>query len=245
MQEGQLDRRDMLPAWWKLWPLESKVAVVRLVGVAEDHGDGWGGDLVEQVLEEYDVEVAELQNLRVCCLVERSVTAAANAPEAPVDLPTNITAPAITEGLSHFELKPAGLTGEALFAHMCRFRLLHSPETATKPSAQVGEIDITEVHKSIIQPTDRDLAINTLLRESGGEGGQRKLPQRRLNTLGEINNQCVVSNDPQRMKNMRFALQLAKSIDDAKAAEKAKKVQDKHNVRESANCINLYAVCSS
>jgi len=233
--EGQLDRREMLPTWWRLWPSETKAAVMSLVFSAEESGAGWCGDLVEQILEEYSVEITELQNLRVCCTVEREVGASLSAPEPPVDPATIATVPSITEGLSLYELQPAGLTGVALFEHMCRFRLLHNPETAAKTSAHVGEIDVTAVQKSIIQPTDRDLAINTLLRESGGEGGQRKLPQRRLNTLGEINNQCVVSNDPARLKKMRLMLQLAKSIDDAKAAEKAKKAQDKHTVRGSVH----------
>ena len=84
-------------------------------------------------------------------------------------------------------------------------------------------IDVTAAQKSIIRPTERDLNIGTILRESGGERSRTSMPSRRINTMGEINNHCTVANSTSRIAKLQSAMELAKSIDQVKKMSAALK----------------------
>ena len=43
-------------------------------------------------------------------------------------------------------------------------------------------VDMTDTQRSIIQPSDTDLLLGSIVRESNLGGSDRKLPQRRMNT---------------------------------------------------------------
>jgi hypothetical protein len=61
---------------------------------------------------------------------------------------------------------------------------------------------MTDTQRSIIQPTGTDLLLGSIVRESNLGGSDRKLPQRRMNTWGEINNRCVVGNSADRNRKL-------------------------------------------
>jgi hypothetical protein len=56
----------------------------------------------------------------------------------------------VTHGLAIFQLKPPGLTGDALFAHMVAFRACHSAQE--RPSTFL-EMEMTEEQATILAPT--------------------------------------------------------------------------------------------
>ena len=70
-----------------------------------------------------------------------------------------------------------------------------------------------------------------MMRRAGPLGEKKKLPQRKLNLLGEINNHTVIANTSNRLARLKSSLQLAKSIDEVKRLgneEKALKNQRAH-----------------
>jgi hypothetical protein len=50
------------------------------------------------------------------------------------------------------------------------------------------------------------------VQESNLGGSNRKLPQRRMNTIGEINSRCVVGNSTDRNRKLKELIMLAKSL---------------------------------
>ena len=94
--------------------------------------------------------------------------------------------PPVTQGLATFQLKPPGLSGSALFAHMVEFRARHSSQG--KPSPFL-DAEITQEQEGILAPTIHDLSVSAILKDAGGEGATKKLAQRKLSNLagaGEV-----------------------------------------------------------
>ena len=103
-----------------------------------------------------------------------------------------------THGLAAFQLKPPGLTGDALFAHMVAFRARHSAQE--RPSAFL-EVKMAEEQATILAPTMQDLSVQSILKGAGGAGAKKNLAQRNLNNAGAITNHCGLQNHhPERVK---------------------------------------------
>jgi hypothetical protein len=128
---------------------------------------------------------------------------------------------AVVQGLVSYQLVPRGtdgtqkITGSKLLQHMCHHRVTEHGEVSATISPALA-VEMTEQQRSIIKPTERELALHAIMQETGGTGRARKMAKRRTNTLGEINRECVVANDPVRVKKLRSHLQLADSIDHMK-----------------------------
>ena len=86
-------------------------------------------------------------------------------------------------GLLAFTLKPEGMKGEELLAavDLCKLRNRAATSAAVGVSAHLN-VDMTDTQRSIIQPSDTDLLLGSIVRESNLGGSDRKLPQRRMNT---------------------------------------------------------------
>ena len=110
------------------------------------------------------------------------------------------------------------MKGEELFAHMCKIRNSRTPAV----SAHLN-VDMTETQRSIIQPTDTDLLLGSIVRESNLGGSNRKLPQRRMNTIGEINSRCVVGNSTDRNRKLKEVMMLAKSLETVNRSQQVSK----------------------
>ena len=226
-KEVDIDRRKLLPAWWKVWDEPEKIAAIALVN---EHDGFWGVELVKDVLDKFDVSVENLQDFRVCCSVEEECGSSVLGdfqtvpPPPPMDI--DFTTPDVLDGLSLFDLKPPGMSGVDLFQHMCKTRRMSKNGHVIQTSGAVGDVDISAEQRSILSPSISELACGQILRESGGEGGKRKMAERRLNVLGEINNRCVVANSPGRVAKLKASLELAKSIDEIKRVQKDKKQRD-------------------
>ena len=93
----------------------------------------------------------------------------------------------VTHGLTSFQLKPPGLAGDALFAHMVAFRARKSSQA--EPSAHLA-IDVSPEQVIILAPTIHDLSVQSILKDAGGSGAREKLAQRKLNNAGAITNHC-------------------------------------------------------
>ena len=84
----------------------------------------------------------------------------------------------LTHGLATFQLKPPGLKGDALFAHLVAFRARHSAQE--RPST-ILEAEMTEEQAAILAPTMQDLSVQSISKGAGGAWATKKLAQRKLN----------------------------------------------------------------
>ena len=115
----------------------------------------------------------------------------------------------LTHGLATFQLKPPGLKGDALFAHLVAFRARHS---ARERPYTFLEVEMTEEQAAILAPTSQDLSVQSILKDAGGAGATKKLAQRRLNNAGAITSHCGLQNHPWNLfphVRVRHALALA------------------------------------
>jgi len=115
----------------------------------------------------------------------------------------------VTHGLTTFLLKPPGLTGGALFAHMVAFRARHSAQE--RPSTFLA-VEMTEEQAAILAPTIQDLSVQAILKDAGGAGATKKLAQRKLNNAGAITNHCGLQNNPERVQKLLAAVKLTASL---------------------------------
>jgi hypothetical protein len=130
----------------------------------------------------------------------------------------------VTHGLATFQLKPPGLTGDALFAHMVAFRARHS---AQERPYMFLEVDMTEEQAAILAPTTQGLSVQSILKDAGGAGATKKLAQHKLNNAGAITNHCGLQNNPERVQKLLAAVQLTASLAEISALTKATKEQGK------------------
>jgi hypothetical protein len=76
----------------------------------------------------------------------------------------------VTHGLATFQLKPPGLTGDALFAHMVAFRARNSAQE--RPSTFL-EVEMTEEQAAILAPTMQGLSAQSIFKDAGGAGATK------------------------------------------------------------------------
>mgnify|MGYP007003117808 FL=1 len=113
-------------------------------------------------------------------------------------MPQAIRQATALHGLRAFTLKPPGMRGTELLAHMCKIRNRSIGGAKFGVSDHLG-VDMTDVQRAILRPSETDLALGSIVREAALDGAQRKMPQRRMNTLGEINSHCVNGNSADRL----------------------------------------------
>jgi hypothetical protein len=69
------------------------------------------------------------------------------------------------------------------------------------------------------------------VRESNLGGLNRKLPQRRMNTWGEISNRCVVGNSADRNRKLAEVMMLAKSLEEVNQAQQVSQSRTRKRVK--------------
>ena len=117
-----------------------------------------------------------------------------------------------------FQLFPEGLKGLPLFQHLCRFRSRRMPPPKMQHDFGLDrlDLDIKEEQCALLPPTAADLSVGQIMRDCASTTASQKMPQRKLNVLGEINACSVMANDPDRMARMESHLQLAAMINSHK-----------------------------
>ena len=76
----------------------------------------------------------------------------------------------VTHGLATFQLKPLGLKGDALFAHMVAFRARHG---GTERPSQFLDVEMTDDQARILAPAMQDLSVQAILKHAGGAGATK------------------------------------------------------------------------
>lgn len=189
--------------------------------------------------------MAEMQKIRLCYCVCKDTPAllSMDAAALPAPAPAQLTAKApnvATKGLSHYLLKPPGMKGKELLAHMLKFARRRVQRDSIEErsrcrcasSVRISEwldVAITPEQQMLLNPTREDLTIREILKDCGGEGATKKLAKRKLDAVGFINSDCCEATSDTRKDRLKKAAQLAASLAEihnlqaAEAAE-AKKV---------------------
>ena len=230
METYSADIYPLLPSLWhSLLPAEKRL----VVAIVERNGGSYSAKCLNELHFEAHVMYPDMQKLRLC------VEAAKENPHhldqgMPEESPTGNVAPElaaavaaqlpVTHGLATFQLKPLGLKGDALFAHMVAFRARHG---GTERPSQFLDVEMTDDQARILAPTMQDLSVQAILKDAGGEGATKKLAKRKLNTAGAITSHCGLQNHPERVNKLISALELAASLAEISALTKANKHKDK------------------
>ena len=111
---------------------------------------------------------------------------------------------------------------------MVTFRKRNS-EGNEKPSF---DVEMSADQERILAPTLQDLTVRAILKDAGGTGATKKLAARRLNNTGAITSHCGLQNQPERIKLLKSALQLAKSIAEINAGAKKSKLDAKKKAQD-------------
>lgn len=77
--------------------------------------------------------------------------------------------------------------------------------------ARLG-LEITDVQKTILAPSEQDMTAGSFMKDAGGEGATQKLAKRKLDTLGDIKAHCCFANGPERYAKLKRAAELAVSL---------------------------------
>ena len=230
MEAYSSDIYPLLPDLWHAMDPTEKRTVMAIV---ERNEGKYTPKCLHELYFEAHVLYTDMQKLRLC------VSAAKDNPDhlnrgMPAEDPGGNVAPEVaaalaaqlpvTHGLATFELKPPGLTGEALFEHMVAFRARHGGDKRPPPSLAV---EMTDEQVEILAPTMQDLSVQAILKDAGGSGATKKLAKRKLNNTGAITNHCGLQNHPERVKRLLSALELTASLAEISALAKSNKHDEK------------------
>ena len=233
--EGEISAASLLPAWYRNWPDSRKQAAKKLIDEK-----GWGGvEVLRELCELTSLTPADVAKYQTCYFVEcrRGEAACTDPPQRPTSGKVVVDP---NRSLLSFQLFPEGMKGLELFQHLCRFRSRRMPPPKMQHDFGLDhlDLDIKEVQFALLQPAAADLSVGQIMRDCASSSASQKMPERKLNVLGEINAYSVMANDPDRVARMKSHLQLAATINSykdlkateaaAKHAEKDKALKDKH-----------------
>ena len=212
----------------------------------QEHG-GFTVECLKALRSEVNIMLSDVDGLRVALELAKvhpehldmaaPVVGTVGAP-APEVAAAAAAAPSINQGLVSFQLKPPGMKGTDLFAHMIAFRRRTSLGAPIRPSALTGEVFMDDEQPALLfdlTPEDERLAT---LQATAMRGGGKKLAARKLNNMGHVNAWSGIANGPEELAKFKRRCQLMASvdqIDDAqRAAKKQKKSDDDAKLRQLA-----------
>jgi len=229
MENHSTDIYPLLPSLWhSMLPKDKRI----VMDIMERHGGLFTPQCVNELFLIAHVMPKHMQKLRIC------IDAAKKNPlhldmgmpngdsngdvHAEVALARANMVP-VNNGLRTFQLIPPGLQGIDLLDHMVNFRKRFG-EDYEKPSF---DVEMSADQERIIAPTMQDLNVRAILKDAGGAGATKKLAARKLNNTGAITNHCGLQNQPERIKLLKSALQLAKSMAEISAVASKSKLDAK------------------
>ena len=228
----------MMPSFWKGMEVSERKEIQEII---KRHNNEYTVECVKEIQNNCHVPLKDMHNIRLIdeCVtkytglvewnnVNQAIPHEVESPHAEVEQVEKLLKNA-NDGLSHFELKPAGLKGCDLFDHMLKYRGQQMGET--NPSDYLG-IEVSNTQKGIIMPTERELTQGKIIRDTVGLGAQLKLAKRKLDNLGYIKSHSGIQNDKERLKRLKSQLTLAASLAEInvmKESEKSDKEEDTKN----------------
>ena len=153
--------------------------------------------------------------------IDLTNTATANATALPT---ASISAFNPTRGLHAYTLKPGGMKGEELFAHMCRMRKRTKPDHVSvrtrllnreSRTLQSLNLEIRDEQMGLVEGDMLDRGLGALLQTASSDFKLR-MPKRTLNMLGEDRASCCLVTDDKRVARLRSVAQLADGINNYK-----------------------------
>jgi hypothetical protein len=228
--EGEISAASLLPDWYRNWPDSRKREAKELIDEK-----GWGCvEVLRQLCKLTSLTPADVAKYQTCYFVEcRRGEAACTDPPQRLASEKVVVDP--NRSLLTFQLFPEGLKGLPLFQHLCRFRSRRMPPPKMQHDFGLDrlDLDIKEEQLALLQPTAADLSVGQIMRDCASTSASQKMPQRKLNVLGEVNAYSVLANGPDRMARMESHLQLAATINSYKD-RKATEATAKHAVKDKA-----------
>jgi hypothetical protein len=199
-----------------LKPAEKKMGI----SVIKNHGSSTV-ECCRELQDSCHMLHEDMQNLRVCiqsalecpsqldrCVPDNQIIAVAKT-KPDLAIVAEAKMKHVNDGLNSFLLKPAGLSGSNLFAHLVCKR--ESSDALTCPSPHL-DAEILESNRHALQTTKSMMTKREIMKESGGDGATMKLSARQLDHVGQVKSHSGLVNTKEAMDAFQRQLTLAKSV---------------------------------
>ena len=219
--ETSVDIYSILPpVWLAMEPAEKK----KVSSVIDAFDGCFPVECVQKLKSECSIAVKDMQNIRVCYEtakkhpdhldmgVNQHSDAAGSSSAAPEVAAALAGQKPVSHGLINFELKPSGMAGRELLAHMSTFARRHTAEGTTLEPSRYLDIEITRDQRMILNPSQQDLTFRAIMRDTAGEGALKKLAKRKLDNVGDIKAHCGIQNSVERIRQLKAARELSDSL---------------------------------
>jgi hypothetical protein len=213
---------NMLPSFWNSMTPEEKKVVVE---VAAQHNNQFTVGCVKQIHHECIMSMKDMQHVRLCleCAWEHPSHLDMEQPshdnlsevaEGVVNAQADVMD--ACSGLSWFQLKPPGMTGQALLDHMFAQRQISFKTREDRRYEANSYLDLAikpcniAVLKHMAAP---DLSKMAIMQDCAGNRATLNLAVRKLNTTGYVQHHCGLVNTDDNVMKLKIALQLSQSMD--------------------------------
>ena len=217
----RVDKYSLLPGFWQAFTPEEKRKAVAIV--TKYGGNAWGYDCCSELSKELSVPFKDMNQLQTCifCAIEdpshldRGVEE--DAP-VPLSVPEEVAAAEeartdATAGLSHYRLKPDGVTGEALLKHMYEFgQEQYGNKESEYGVSEYLDVDYRTPHQQNLMKVNYKRKIMANIMDDVNAGiSKRKAIKTRLNYLGQVGGHSAIVNDTKTNELNKFRLNLMMS----------------------------------
>ena len=243
--EEVLDLSALLPAGWLKVAEPKRQRWLRMI---KEDGESWDVSLISKLRKD-GMPLSILANIFKIYHAEQRLneTKTCNNAGPATPTPTTQTVPKKVEKgamIYHlFKVPGSMMTPEQKFQHAItvRNRTL-GPDHATTISPHL-DVEVTPDNERFLSLKPEDINMYNVLRQSSCKHGRRrKIAKRTLNALGGLSGKCGILNEGQALKDIKQGLKFAASYEEAKHAEKqrklalahAKKKQKEENDRKRA-----------
>jgi hypothetical protein len=153
---------------------------------------------------------------------ESEVVAAAINPEIEA---VQASTKGINDGLNCFLVKPPGLKGKELFAHMVAVRLINTK--ATSPSEYLDVVVSTSNRTVLKDAAEASMSKRNIMKDAGGANATMKLAARKLDQMGYIKLHSGIVNTPKMLAKMTNQMQMSKLLAEIRTIETTATVDKK------------------
>jgi hypothetical protein len=250
-----VDKYTLLPSWWHaMMPDEKKNAFDTI-----EENEGFTMECLIELRQVCKITTKDMQNMRVCyeCAketpnhLERTLPELASASTAQVPPQDDVAraeaaSASADHGLRTYQLKPEGMKGEELFAHMIQFRenrnwnkgkKFDSSGVMVSPGKYL-DVEVKPDNRKVLKAATEAIvggnitAKRNILRDAFGNSAKMKIPKRMLDQFALIKSHSGIVNSEHNLKRMKNQVMMAKSLGEIEEAERQLKVSKKTAAEE-------------
>jgi hypothetical protein len=234
-----VDKYTLLPSWWHAMKPEEKR---NAFDVIKENG-GFTMECLIELRELCKIPTKDMQNMRVCyeCSKETPDHLQRTLPiESTCTSPLNedvhqaqAAVASVNAGLVTYQLKPEGMKGEELFAHMIWFRESRNwkgeefdvSDVMVSPGRYL-DVEVKPENRAVLRASTGAIvggnitAKRNILKDAFRGSARMKIPKRTLDQYALIKSHSGIMNSERNLNRMKNQMMLAKSLGEIEEADR-------------------------